>query len=193
MKRKLMIQSLSPLALLTIIKNFAFVIYDSEDQKLKVTDFITANLPLLIVISFCAIWLILAATFLISFNAFKYADRKSGFSISIIEHREEDSLNFFLTMILPLLIDDLNTWQGLILFFVIIALIWGLLSNTKLFYANPILALLGYRISEIAFIENEEKGEGTYIAISRGTLNDNHNIEYKDITKEVLFVKVMKK
>ena len=192
MKQKLMIQSLSPLALLTIIKNFSFAIYDGAGQKLSVADFIAANSPLLIVILFCTLWSILAVVFLISFNAFKYADRKSGFSISIIEHREEDSLNFFLTLILPLLIDDLNTWQGLILFFVIIVLIWGLLSNTKLFYANPILALLGYRITEIAFVENREKGENTYIAISQGTLDDKHNIEYKDITKEVLFVKEMK-
>jgi len=193
MKQKLMIQSLSPLALLTIIKNFSFKLCNNAGQKLGVAEFITANLPLLIVISFCALWLVLAAAFLVSFNAFKYADRKGGFSIAIVEQREEDSLNFFLTLILPLIIDDLNTWPGLILFFVIIALIWGLLSNTKLFYANPILALLGYRIATIAFIENQEKGESTYIAISRGTLNDKHNIEYKDITKEVLFVKGMKK
>lgn len=188
-----MIQSLSPLALLTIIKNFSFVLCDNTGQKLGVSEFIMANLPLLIVMSFCALWLVLAAAFLISFNAFKYADRKGGFSISIVEQREEDSLNFFLTLILPLIIDDLNTWQGLILFFVIIALIWGLLSNTKLFYANPILALLGYRIATIAFIENQEKDESTYIAISRGKLDEKNNVEYKDITKEVMFVKGMKK
>ena len=193
MKQKLMIQSLSPLALLTIIKNFSFKLCDNAGQKLGVADFITANLPLLIVISFCAVWLVLAVAFLISFNAFKYADRKGGFSIAIVEQREEDSLNFFLTLILPLVIDDLNTWQGLILFFVVIILIWGLLSNTKLFYANPILALLGYRIAKISFNENKEKTDGPYIAISRGKLDGKNNVEYKDITKEVLFVKGMKK
>lgn len=193
MKRKLMIQSLSPLALLTIIKNFSFELCDNVGQKLGVAEFIKANLPLLIVMSFCAVWLVLAAVFLISFNAFKYADRKGGFSIDVVEQREEDSLNFFLTLILPLIIDDLNTWHGLILFFVIIALIWGLLSNTKLFYANPILALLGYRIAEIAFIENQEKGVRTYIALSRGKLDEKNNVEYKDITEEVMFVKGMKK
>lgn len=193
MKQKLMIQSLSPLALLTIIKNFSFVLCNNTGQKLGAAEFIKANLPLLIVMSFCALWIALAAAFIISFNTFKYADRKGGFSIAIVGQREEDSLNFFLTLILPLIIDDLNTWQGLSLFFVIIALIWGLLSNTKLFYANPILALLGYRIADIEFMENQEKGEDTYIAISRGTLDDKNNIEYKDITNEVLFVKRMKK
>lgn len=193
MKRKLMIQSLSPLALLTIIKNFCFVFYDSSCNKLGFKGFIIANLPLLIVIVFCIIWIILSIYCLISFYAFKYAGRNDGYSIAIVEQKENEGLNFFVTLILPLLIDNLNTWQGLILFFVIMALMWGLLSKTKLFYANPILSLLGYHISEIAFIENLEKRTKTYIAISPGVLTDEHNVDYKDITEDVLFVKEMRK
>jgi len=191
MKQKLLLQSLSPLALLTIIKNFSFVMCDDAGQKLEATGFIMANLPLLVVISFCTIWLMLAVWSLISFYAFKYADKKDGFSISLIKHRDEDSLDFFLTLILPLLIDNINTWQGLTLFFVIIALIWGLLSNTKLFYANPILSLLGYHIAEITFKNNEEKKANSYIAIYLGELTGKHNIEYKDITQDVMLVKEM--
>lgn len=193
MKRKLMIQSLSPLALLTIIKDFSFVHNDVSGQILGSREFIVANLPLLIVMVICIIWIVLAIAFLFIFNAFKYADRKSGYSIAIIENKEEDSLNFFLALILPLLVDDVNTWQGMALFIVVIILIWGLLSSTKLYYANPVLSLLGYRITEIAFIENKEKGEKPFIAISRGKLNEKHCIEYKDIAENVLFVKEMRK
>lgn len=193
MKNKLMIQSLSPIAVLTIIKNLSFVCKNDAGESLKCCEFIMANLPLLIVFTVCALWIILAAIYLISFNVFKYADRKSGFSFAIIEKKDEDSLNFFLTLVLPLLIDSVNTWQGMALFFVILILTWMLLSSTKLFYANPILSILGYRIAEIAFIDNSEKGEETYIAISRGNLDAKHNIEYKDITKDVIFVKGMNK
>ena len=192
MKRKLMIQSLSPIALLTIIKNFSFVVESDAGEKLAKCTFIQANLPLLIVLVVCALWIVLSVLFLISFNVFKFADRKSGFSIAVIEKKDEDSLNFFLTLVLPLLIDDVNTWQGMTLFFVILLLTWVLLSSTKLFYANPILSMLGYRITEIAFIDNSEKGEKPYIAISRGEINEKHNVEYKDITEDVLFVKGMK-
>ncbi|MBQ7203952.1 MAG: hypothetical protein IJS03_08085 [Eubacterium sp.] len=194
MKVKLMIQSLSPLALLTIIKNFSFVMEDNNGQKLDFNGFILANLPLLIVMLICIIWMILSAIFLFSFKVFKYADRKSGYSISIIENKEEDSLYFFLTIILPLLVDDVNSWCGLASFVVIVGLIFALMNNTKLFYANPVLSLLGYRVTEFSFTENEEKTDKSYIAISRGFLSGDHNIEYKDIdiTGKVLFVKEMK-
>ena len=193
MKNKLMIQSLSPLAVLTVIKNFSFRLADSSGVKLDVYPFFLVNLPLIIVMSICIIWIGLAVAYLLSFNAFKYADRKGGYSITIASKREDDSLNFFLTIVLPLLIDDVNTWQGAALFVVILFLVWGLSSHTKLFYANPVLALLGYRVYEITFIENKEKGKGPYIAISRGNLDHTHNVEYKEITEEVLFVKEIKK
>ena len=192
MKRKLMIQSLSPIALLTIIKNLSFVGENDTGEKLTKCAFIQANLPLLIVISVCVLWILLAICFLISFNVFKYADKKGAFSIAIIEEKDEDSLNFFLTLVLPLLIDNVNTWQGMTLFFVILILTWGLMANTRLFYANPILSLLGYRITEIAFLANQGKTKDSYIAISRGALGVKHNVEYKDITEDVLFVKGMK-
>lgn len=192
MKRKLMIQSLSPIALLTIIKNLSFVVENDTGEKLTKCAFIQANLPLLIVISVCVLWILLAICFLISFNVFKYADKKGAFSIAIIEEKDEDSLNFFLTLVLPLLIDNVNTWQGMTLFFLILILTWGLMANTRLFYANPILSLLGYRITEIAFLANQGKTKDSYIAISRGALDVKHNVEYKDITEDVLFVKVMK-
>ena len=78
MKNKLMIQSLSPLAVLTVIKNFSFRMADSSGVKLDVYPFISVNLPLLIVMSICIIWIGLAVAYLLSFNAFKYADKKGG-------------------------------------------------------------------------------------------------------------------
>ena len=188
MKYKLMIQALSPLAILTIIKNFSFVTMDNCGNNLDTASFISANLPLLIVLVICVIWILIAAASFLWFNSFRYSDRKGGYTIKIKCKKEEDSLNFFLTLILPLLIDDVNTWQGAILFTVILALICGLLANTKLFYANPVLSILGYRCYEVSFPESKEKGKKEYIAITRGDFDDTHNTDYKEITDEVLFV-----
>lgn len=193
MKYKLMIQSLSPLALLTMIKNFNFVTIDSAGVKLDFSSFILANIQLIIVQSFCLLWIFLGLMFILSFNAFKYSDRKGGYSVSIVNKKEGDSLNFFLTLILPLLIDNINTWQGMLLFFTILFLIWGLLSNTNLYYANPVLSLFGYRIFEIEFPMNKEKEGKRYVALSRGDIDVNHNVEYKEISDEVLFLKGMNK
>ena len=188
MKCKLMIQALRPLALLTIIKNFSFIVRDECGKNLDTASFISANLPLLIILAICVVWILFAAAAFLWFNSFRFSDRKGGYTIKIKCKKEEDSLNFFMTLILPLLIDDVNTWQGAILFIVIIALIWGLLASTNLFFANPILSILGYRCYEVFFPESKEKSKKDYIAITRGDFDDTHNTEYKEITDEVLFV-----
>ena len=130
MKKQLMIQSLSPIAVLTIIKNWCFVTEDKNGTTLALKEFVCANLPLLSIMLFCAIWCILAVVFIISFNAFKYADRKSGYSITVVEKKEDASLNFFFTLILPLIIDNLNTWQGAATFLLILIFTWLLMART---------------------------------------------------------------
>lgn len=76
MKFKLMIKSLSPLALLTIIRNFSFVTVSDTNLKLGLKDFIFENIVLLVVLLFCFIWVLLAVVFLISFGVFKWNDKK---------------------------------------------------------------------------------------------------------------------
>lgn len=189
LKNKLLVQALSPIALLTIIKNLSFTTHDKNGAALGLVQFITTNLPLLIVLAICVLWIILAIIDYVIFNAFKFTDKKGGFKIQIHRYREEDSLNFFLTLILPVLIDDVSTWNGMALFIVTLILIWALASKTRLFYANPVLSILGYQIAEIKFVQNAEKQEASYIAISREKLTDNATVEYKDITDTVLYVK----
>lgn len=187
MKQKLLIQSLSPLALLTIIRNFMFVIVDIDGNKLKIKEFLCQNIVLLIVMIFCFIWLILSIWFYIEFKAFQYTDRKRGFSIKIIEENDEAGLNFLLTLILPLVIDDVNSWQGASVFFILLFMICILLSKTRLFYANPILSILGYKILKIKFDENNDFGQAEVIALSKGVIDT--TISYREITPNVIYIK----
>ena len=107
-----------------------------------------------------------------------------------IVEKEDASLNFFLTMIIPLLIDDVDTIQGAITFLIIVVLMCVLLGRTNLFYANPVLSLLGYRIYTFSFVDNSKYGEKTCIGVVQGKLNDNAgNIEFKPIDGNVLYVK----
>lgn len=192
MKFKLMIQSLSPLAFLTIIRNFCFTTTTSNGEKLGFVQFLTENLILLLVVSFCVIWIIMAVIYFISFGAFKWNDKESGFEICNTVENEEASLNFFLTLIIPLLIDDVGTIQGALTFLCIVLMICILLYKTSLFYANPILALLGYRIYEFTFKENSKYGQKVCIGLCQGSLKSAKSIEYKEITDKVIYIKGMK-
>ncbi len=79
MKYKLMIQALSPLALLTIIKNFSFIVRDECGKNLDTASFISANLPLLIILAICVVWILFAAAAFLWFNSFRFSDRKGGY------------------------------------------------------------------------------------------------------------------
>lgn len=186
-----MIQSLSPLALLTIIRNFSFITATCDGPKFGLKDFILENIILLIVSLLCFIWVILALVFFISFGAFKWNDKKNGYEICSVVEKEDAGLNFFLTLIIPLLLDDVATIQGALTFAIVVLLICILLYRTNLFYANPVLALLGYRVYEFSFKENEEYGDKQLIGLCKGELNKNGSVEYKEITPKVLYIKGM--
>ena len=188
MKFKLMIQSLSPLALLTIINNFSFITTDSSGAKISCKEFFHVNYILLFVLCFCSIWVILSLCFYIEFKAFQYTDKKSGYEITGLNEKAEDSLNFFLTMILPLLIDNINNLQGALVFFIVLVMICILLYKTKLFYANPVLAILGYRIYEFSFCQNAEiPSKEKVIGICSGSIRN--WIEYKKVADSIFYVK----
>lgn len=186
MKYKLMVQSLSPLALLTIIRNFSFVTKNSENETLKRMQFIQTNLVLLIVISFCILWVLLSIIFYIQFKAFLYTDTKSGYDVSVLKEDNDASLNFFLTLIVPLVIDSVNTWQGATVFFLILILICILLSKTKLFYANPVLSILGYHIYEFKFIANANERDE---CIGIGKMQNKDVIKFKKIENNIYYVR----
>ena len=191
MKRKLMIQSLSPLALLTIIRNFNFITLAGDGSLLSTTEFLQVNMVLLFVMGVSFLWVMVSVLFYLDFLAFKWSGKKGGFEIRNLEEKEEASLNFFLTLIIPLLIDDLYRIQSAVSFLLVVVMICILLSRTSLFYANPILLILGYRVFEFEFLENS-KHKGRCIGIAREDLKEVKCIEYKKISGDILFVKGMK-
>ena len=192
LKRMLMIQSLSPLALLTIIRNFSFKIprrgFRSQDEWIAA--FVKENSILIIVMILCLSWLLAALFSYFSFSAFKWSGRTRGYEIEDVIEKEDASLNFFMTMIIPLLIDDVYTIQGALTFAIIVIMMCALLEKTKLFYANPVLSSLGYRIYAFSFVDNTEYCKKTCIGVVQGHLSDcPESIEFKSIDKNVLYVK----
>lgn len=192
MKFKLMIQSLSPLALLTIIRNLKFVSLNADGSKLGIVEFASANKILLIVIFLCCVWILLSMWYYQEFKAFKWTDKKSGYQVKTVEENEEASLNFFLTIIIPLLIDDIDSIQGAITLFLIVVILMGLLYKTKLFYANPVLSLFGYHFYEFEFLKNEEES-GKFVGISKTELKEDIMVEYKKINGKVMYVRSIEK
>lgn len=63
-----------------------------------------------------------------------------------------------------------------------------LLYKTRLFYANPVLSILGYKVVEFEFSENSKVSKKNLIGIYNGKITNN-NIMYKTITDTVYYIK----
>ena len=194
MKIKLIILSLSPLCLLTFIMNFRFVCVASDGQVLTRIQFIESNILIIALLSACLLWCLISAFFYVYFKFLVSFGGNGGYTIKEITEDKEAGLNFFLTLILPLLVGDLSEWQNAFCFVLIFIIIFVLISKTDLFYANPVLTLLGYRVYKVIFNDNPSiKGACVIVTTKRTTSED--TIEYMNMankTDNVVFAKILR-
>lgn len=72
LKHKLMLQSLSPLAFLTIVRNFKFTpVSELAENQSYWGEFVRLNNVLIVVFLLCATWILAAIISFISFTAFR--------------------------------------------------------------------------------------------------------------------------
>lgn len=76
----------------------------------------------------------------------------------------------------------------------VVVMMCALLSKTHLYYANPVLAILGYRVYEITFKSNPDFNNEICLAVVKGRfLKNPSTVEYKVINDTVLYMKEMNK
>jgi len=171
--------------------NLKFVCQTEDGQALSRAQFIDENVLILFLLLACLLWCLISIFLYIYFKFMVSFGGKGGYTISEISEDKEAGLNFFLTLILPLLIGDLNEWQNAATFVLLFIIIFILLMRTDLFYANPVLTLLGYHVYKVTFKDNPNIiGQCTIVAT--GEINKKSTIEYKKIAENVWFSKVIK-
>ena len=63
------------------------------------------------------------------------------------------------------------------------------MTKTNLYYQNPVLVILKYKVYRFEFIDNEKLPKGEYIALVRGCIKGNIAIEYKMVEDNILIVR----
>lgn len=183
MKYLLLIQSLSPIALLMLLKIFPFS--DWNEPKFSFCSYCSNNFIFSVLLIIFAAWLLIALfswLYLCSFNKIEYQLKNQTID-GLIEDKES-SLNFFMTFLLPLVIDDVTQVNGFLVFVVSFIGVIYLLAKTTLFYKNPVLNLLGYRLFNIQLNESEVIG-----ICAKYNESDKMKINYSEISKNVVFFK----
>lgn len=141
-------------------------------------------------ILFSTIWFVVSLVFLLIFKRSDKYGWKGGYTIKNVSIEKESSLNFFVTFIVPMIYDDLDSWQNCFSFGLIITLLVVLLFKTDLFYANPILTILGYEIIRFEFdAPPNSKLKGEIIGICVKHCDPNKVIKFKLINDNIICAK----
>ena len=161
-----------------IIKNIEFIFVDFNTANvlsnvLKITD---------IIFIMC---IIISDIVIIYFKKNIDGAKKIPSKVMEVKQEKDASLIFFATYILPLVTIDIKNISEFFAFTTIMILMFILCWKTELWYTNPILVILGYKIYKIK-CENEIC-EGTII--SRENIKVADYIDKKKITDEVLYAR----
>lgn len=189
MKQKLIILSICPLFILTFIQHFPWTKMKIVFSNSNNPNIITQNLSLFIGLSICLIWILASAVIYLNFKFFIKYDRTEGFEVKDIVEEKEAGLMFFLTLILPLLVNEIEEVNGLISMIAIVAIIVLLLSKTNLYYQNPILAILNYRVYRFRFKGNSNVKDIEYIGIGFNEVTGENTVDYKMVKDNVMVLR----
>ena len=113
------------------------------------------------------------------------------YTIENIKNENYEYLTFLTTYIIPLICIDLNSVRYIIILGVLLILIGLIFVKMDLYYGNPTLALMGYRLYRVK-IKGVDSSDGI-ILISRDRLYVDAEIKWMKVDEFVWVVKELKK
>jgi len=136
---------------------------------------------------FCIVALIIG---LISFLDFRFqmtGTPELSFKITELENIDYEHLTFLTTYIIPLVCFQFENFRYIITFILILLVIGLIYIRTDLFYANPTLAILGFRIYKISGdFRNGEIRNGK-ILITKNILTVDDRIKYFKLDERIYY------
>ncbi|MEZ7505959.1 anti-phage protein KwaA [Flavobacterium sp. Arc2] len=179
-KIQLYIISLWLLFFLVAVKEFIFISWTFSFTCENIMNFLSVNLISLV--SFCLS--LLGLFYYARFNYFLKGSTKLPKKIIKIEDQSYEHLTFLTTYIIPFLRVKLEG-KDLVVTILLLIIIGAIFVKTNLFYKNPTLALLGYKLYKV----DTEKNTGL-IFISKQNLKLGDDVHHIPLSDNVYFVKL---
>jgi hypothetical protein len=114
---------------------------------------------------------------------------ENPFLVTRVENLSYEHLMFLATYVIPLISFDFDNERFLIVLGLLLLVMGIIYIKTDLFYANPSLALLGYRLYRV---DGRFKGDETrenIIVICRCRLNKNDRVSYRRIGEGIYYAR----
>jgi hypothetical protein len=201
-KRKLIAQSFMPLFVILAIKNFDFEIFIVLQRLIKHLlnkDWLVIlrmpNHPLTLICAFemiCILWILYAAFSILEFVDMQTSNFVSqNESVKECENISDSGVTFFMTYVLPMVMDDIGTIKGFLIFTLLMIMLCMLMWKTNLYYQNPILTILGYDVLSFKFEHTQLRRfeNQTCVGITRNTkIEDGMHIKRQYIADNVFLI-----
>lgn len=178
-KIQLYILSLWLLFLLIGVKEFVFVSWELNVSWTGVKNFVIPNVTMLV----CLFFLLLGLVYYFRLTYILKGSTKLPKKITKIEDQNYEHLTFLTTYIIPFLRVKLEG-RDLIITILLIIIIGAIFIKTNLFYKNPTLALLGYKLYKV-----DTEKSSNLIFVSKEVLNLGDSVHYIYLHNNVYFVK----
>ena len=126
----------------------------------------------------------------LSFVDFKHQIKGStqlSFRITKIEKIDYEHLTFLTTYIIPLVCFNFENLRYKICFFIVFIAIAQIYIKTDLFYANPTLAILNFKIYKVTGNFRQIGIRENKIIISRDILSENDNVKYIKLDDRIYY------
>ena len=110
-----------------------------------------------------------------------------SFKISEIENVDYEHLTFLTTYIIPLVCFQFENLRYIIVFIILLIVIGSIYIRTDLFYANPTLAILKFRIYKVSGEFRNRETRKNKIIISKEKLCQNDRVKYFRLDERIYY------
>jgi len=135
----------------------------------------------------CFVLIITGCFSFCDFNHIAKGSRNISQEIIEIQSVECENLSFLTTYIFPLVCFNFDKIRYILVFLILLVVIGFIFIRTSLFYANPTLAILGFRIYRSTLKTRQENDNHNVILISRDKLKKNDHVQYIELDSSIYF------
>ncbi len=138
------------------------------------------------------------ALFIGAFSYFRFKNQLEGtkeltFRITKIESVDYEHLTFLTTYIIPLVCFQFEQLRYVIVFVILLIVIGLIYIRTDIFYTNPTLALMKFRIYKVTGTFRRQELREDIIIITKEELSINDDVKYIKLDKRIYYASKVRK
>ena len=200
LRNLLIMQSFLPLTVLLFIKHFkismCMLVFDFTSQLFHgdLAVFRKAleheSFLIFIVLTGCVFWFIRGILSVYQFRNVQNANFIEGDKITVNSISSDSGLIFFVTFIVPLVMDNIGKANEFLVFICLTFMVILLMNKSNLYYQNPVLTILGYTTFQFEFVtkSGDSQSKKDLIGLTYGKIDENKIIKYQLISDNVYLV-----